>query len=197
MIASASATRRMRACGSRRVREPGAPSARRSSPRSAHARGVADRSPVSRPRRDRSATTTARSSCCSPTSLGVTALVDEIAARRTATPTRRKRQCSVRSSSRTRPRSSAAESIAAARQRRAALTCAGAVLDESGNRNRRRGASTCGAPTARGSYDSQYPSARVDCRGRIRTAADGTFAFRTDMPVKAIRFRPTGPSARC
>jgi protocatechuate 3,4-dioxygenase beta subunit len=34
-----------------------------------------------------------------------------------------------------------------------------------------------------GSYDSQYDDRRVDCRGRVRTADDGTFAFRTDVPV--------------
>jgi protocatechuate 3,4-dioxygenase beta subunit len=34
-----------------------------------------------------------------------------------------------------------------------------------------------------GTYDSQYDDRRVDCRGRVRTADDGSFAFRTDLPV--------------
>jgi protocatechuate 3,4-dioxygenase beta subunit len=33
-----------------------------------------------------------------------------------------------------------------------------------------------------GLYDSQHPEHVVDCRGRIRTAADGSFAFRTILP---------------
>ncbi len=33
-----------------------------------------------------------------------------------------------------------------------------------------------------GSYDSQYDDRRVDCRGRVRAHPDGTFAFRTVVP---------------
>jgi protocatechuate 3,4-dioxygenase beta subunit len=33
-----------------------------------------------------------------------------------------------------------------------------------------------------GLYDSQHPGHPVDCRGRIRTAPDGSFAFRTVVP---------------
>ena len=33
-----------------------------------------------------------------------------------------------------------------------------------------------------GSYDSQYDDRRVDCRGRVRTGADGAFTFRTVVP---------------
>ena len=33
-----------------------------------------------------------------------------------------------------------------------------------------------------GLYDSQHPDHPVDCRGRIQTASDGSFAFRTVLP---------------
>jgi protocatechuate 3,4-dioxygenase beta subunit len=33
-----------------------------------------------------------------------------------------------------------------------------------------------------GLYDSQYPERKVDCRGRVRTAADGSFDFRAVVP---------------
>jgi len=33
-----------------------------------------------------------------------------------------------------------------------------------------------------GSYDSQYGDRRTDCRGRVRTGGDGAFAFRTVVP---------------
>jgi protocatechuate 3,4-dioxygenase beta subunit len=33
-----------------------------------------------------------------------------------------------------------------------------------------------------GLYDSQHPDHPIDCRGRIRTASDGSFAFRTVVP---------------
>lgn len=33
-----------------------------------------------------------------------------------------------------------------------------------------------------GLYDSQHPEGRTDCRGRLRTAEDGSFFFRTVLP---------------
>lgn len=64
----------------------------------------------------------------------------------------------------------------------------GVPLDVRGYVRERGGAGIAGAvldvwgTDGGGLYDSQHPERVVDCRGRIRTAPDGSFAFRTVVP---------------
>jgi catechol 1,2-dioxygenase len=69
-----------------------------------------------------------------------------------------------------------------------AARAGGIPLDVSGHVRDREGAGIAGAivdvwgTDGGGLYDSQHPERSIDCRGRFRTAPDGSFAFRTVLP---------------
>jgi protocatechuate 3,4-dioxygenase beta subunit len=110
--------------------------------------------------------------------LGVTSLVDEIAHRASTGAS----ESSVLGPFYTEnpPEIGCGESIAAPGD--------GVPLDVRGHVRDTRGAGIAGAvldvwgTDGGGLYDSQHPDRVVDCRGRIRTAPDGSFAFRTVVP---------------
>jgi protocatechuate 3,4-dioxygenase beta subunit len=110
--------------------------------------------------------------------LGVTSLVDEIAHRASTGAS----ESSVLGPFYTEnpPEIARGESIAAPGE--------GVPLDVRGHVRDTAGAGIPGAvldvwgTDGGGLYDSQHPDHPVDCRGRIRTASDGGFAFRTVVP---------------
>ncbi len=110
--------------------------------------------------------------------LGVTSLVDEIAHRASTGAS----ESSVLGPFYTEnpPEIAHGESIAAAGEG-VPLTVRGRVRDAAGGGVAGAVLDVWGTDGG-GLYDSQHPEHPVDCRGRVRTQSDGSFAFRTVMP---------------
>ncbi len=112
--------------------------------------------------------------------LGVTALIDELAAQRTATPGATESSVLGPFFAEQAPDVERGGSLS--RGNGVPLLVSGTVRDAAGHGIADAVLDVWGTDGA-GKYDSQYADRRVDCRGRVRTDAGGTFAFRTDVPV--------------